>query len=101
MPYTINTPDDQQAMLESIGVASIEELFVSIPSELRLARDLDLPAAQGELELTQHMTALAAKNLSADRATCFLGGGSYDHFIPAVVDAIASRGEFYTSYTPY
>ena len=101
MPYTINTPADQQAMLESIGVASIEELFAGIPQELRVQRDLDLPAAKGELELTQHMTQLAAKNLSADQATCFLGGGSYDHFIPAVVDAIASRGEFYTSYTPY
>jgi len=101
MPYTINTPQDQQAMLEAIGAGSIEELFDSISNELRLKRELDLPAAKGELELTQHLSQLAAKNLSADQSTCFLGGGSYDHFIPAVVDAIASRGEFYTSYTPY
>ncbi len=101
MPYTINTPQDQQAMLEAIGVASIEELFAGIPGELRLPGELDIPPEKGELELTQHLSALAAKNLSADTAACFLGGGSYDHFIPAVVDAIASRGEFYTSYTPY
>ena len=88
-------------MLEAIGVASLDDLFASIPQELRLQRELDLPPAKGELELTQHMSALAVKNVSADQATCFLGGGSYDHFIPAVVDAIASRGEFYTSYTPY
>ena len=101
MPYTFNTEQDQAAMLASIGVASIEELFATLPPEVRLGRQLDLPPAKGELELTQHMAALAAKNLSADTATCFLGGGSYDHFIPAVVDNLASRGEFYTSYTPY
>ena len=101
MPYTINTPADQQAMLEAIGVSSVEELFAGIPPEVRLQDDLELPAAKGELELTQHLSKLAGKNHSADNATCFLGGGSYDHFIPAVVDAIASRGEFYTSYTPY
>jgi glycine dehydrogenase subunit 1 len=101
MPYTFNTPQDQTAMLASIGVASIDELFASLPAEIRLGRELNLPPAKGELELTQHMAELAARNLSADTATCFLGGGSYDHFIPAVVDNLASRGEFYTSYTPY
>lgn len=101
MPYTFNTPEDQQAMLEAVGAASIEDLFAPIPGALRLNRPLNIPAAMGELELTQHMQALAAKNQHAGQLICFLGGGSYDHFVPAVVDAIASRGEFYTSYTPY
>jgi glycine dehydrogenase subunit 1 len=101
MPYILNTPQDQQQMLEAIGAASLEELFEQVPDELRLARPLDIPAALGELELTQTISALAAKNLHAENSICFLGGGSYDHFVPAVVDAVASRGEFYTSYTPY
>jgi glycine dehydrogenase subunit 1 len=101
MPYLANTEEDQRSMLEAIGVGSIDELFSAIPAELRLGRPLDIPAALTELELTSRMTALAARNRSADQKVCFLGGGSYDHFIPAVVDAIASRGEFYTSYTPY
>lgn len=101
MSYLYNTPDDQAAMLKSIGVDSIEELFSTIPEDLRLKRDLDLPPQMGELELTQHLSALAAKNASPATHACFLGGGSYDHFVPAAVDALASRGEFYTSYTPY
>ena len=84
-----------------IGVQDVDELFSQIPAEIRLSGDLQLPAAMGELELTQHMTGLAAKNYPAGQNVCFLGAGSYDHFIPAAVDAIASRGEFYTSYTPY
>jgi len=101
MPYVPNTADDQQAMLDVVGVASLEELFEMVPAELRLDRELDLPAALGELELTSHMARLAARNTSAGQAACFLGGGSYDHFIPAVVDFVAARSEFYTSYTPY
>jgi len=101
MPYFPNTPDDERAMLEAIGVGSIEELFESIPAELRLGRPLDVPPAMGELELSALMSELAARNLPAGQAVCFLGGGSYDHFIPAVVDTIAGRGEFYTAYTPY
>jgi glycine dehydrogenase subunit 1 len=88
-------------MLEAIGIGSIDELFSAIPSELRLKRPLAIGPALTELELTQRMTALAARNKSAGEKVCFLGGGSYDHFIPAVVDTIGSRGEFYTSYTPY
>jgi glycine cleavage system P protein (glycine dehydrogenase) subunit 1 len=101
MPYLYNTAEDQQAMLDAIGVGSIEELFASIPAELRLGRPLDIPPALSELELTQRLAAMAAKNAHAGQKVCFLGGGCYDHFIPAVVDEIASRGEFYTSYTPY
>ncbi len=99
--YFFNTPADEQAMLESIGVESIADLFASIPPDLRLQRELQIPGPYGELELTQHLQNLGAKNLGAGNSICFLGGGSYDHFIPAVVDTLASRGEFYTSYTPY
>ena len=98
MPYLLNTPEDRAAMLARIGVASVEDLFSTIPEELRLRRPLDIPPAMPEMELTRHMQQLAAKNRSG---VCFLGGGAYDHFIPSVVDAIAGRSEFYTAYTPY
>ncbi len=101
MSYVLNTPDDQQAMLKAIGVSTIEELFANIPANLRLHRPLNVPPALSEIELTQHVQRLAARNKPADDAVCFLGGGSYDHFIPAVVDTVAGRGEFYTAYTPY
>jgi glycine dehydrogenase subunit 1 len=101
MPYLYNTPEDQAAMLAAIGAKSIDELFAMVPADLQLKRPLAIPPAMTELELTQHMTALASKNEHAGSKVCFLGGGSYDHFIPAVVDEIAGRGEFYTSYTPY
>jgi glycine dehydrogenase subunit 1 len=101
MSYLLNTPQDQQSMLEAIGAESIDELFASIPASMRLGRALDLPAAMSELELTRHMEELSGRNAHAARQVCFLGGGSYDHFVPAVIDMLASRGEFYTSYTPY
>jgi glycine dehydrogenase subunit 1 len=101
MPYFFNTPDDRQTMLAAIGAGSVDELFAAIPAELRLARPLDISPAMCEMELTRHVSALAAKNSGAGKKACFLGGGSYDHFVPAAVDAICSRGEFYTSYTPY
>lgn len=101
MPYIVNTPDGQQAMLEAIGAASLDKLFAAVPAELRLARDLDLPPAMGEMELTAYMAELARRNTGTDRAVCFLGGGSYDHFVPAVVDFVAARSEFYSSYTPF
>jgi glycine dehydrogenase subunit 1 len=101
MPYTYGTERDEQEMLEAIGIDGVEDLLRQVPAEMRLTRPLDLPPAMGELELTQHLQSLSQQNTSAQQAVCFLGGGSYDHFIPAVVDALASRGEFYTSYTPY
>ena len=101
MPYLLNTEDDQRAMLEAIGVASLDDLFEMVPASLRMGRPLDIPVALSEMELAQVVGSLADRNLHAENATSFLGGGSYDHFVPAVVDAIASRGEFYTSYTPY
>lgn len=101
MPFTYNTPQDVANMLAAVGVDSVEQLFESISDELRLHRPLDLPPALSEMALDQHMRGLAASNRHAGDTVSFLGGGSYDHFVPAVVDAIASRGEFYTSYTPY
>ena len=101
MPYVPHTPEERQAMLDAIGAASVDELFETVPADLRLDRDLDLPPALGELELTAHLAGLAAKNTPAGQSVSFLGAGSYDHFIPAVVDFVAARSEFYTSYTPY
>ncbi len=101
MSYILNTPADQKTMLEAIGVKSIEELLEQVPAELRLNRDLVIPPALSEVELTAHVGQMAARNVACGQKACFLGGGSYDHFVPAVVDYVASRGEFYTSYTPY
>ncbi|MBI2805170.1 MAG: aminomethyl-transferring glycine dehydrogenase subunit GcvPA [Planctomycetes bacterium] len=101
MSYILNTEADQREMLAKIGVASMADLFKMIPPGFQLPRALDVPPSLGEIELEQHMGALAAKNISANDAVCFLGGGAYDHFIPAAVDAVASRSEYYTAYTPY
>jgi glycine dehydrogenase subunit 1 len=88
-------------MLAAIGAESIEALFDQIPPELQLKRPLDLPAPLTEMELESRVRELADKNCGASAASCFLGGGAYDHYIPAAVDEIAGRGEFYTAYTPY
>jgi glycine dehydrogenase subunit 1 len=101
MSYVLNTPADQQAMLAAVGVGSVAELFHAIPEAVRLNRPLNVPPALTEIELEQHLADLARRNRSAADAVCFLGGGSYDHFIPAVVDAVAGRSEYYTAYTPY
>src|SRR5215813_6667373 len=101
MPYLYLTREDESAMLAAIGASSIDDLFKMVPAEMRLERPLAIPPAMTEIELTQHMAALSAKNEHAGSKVCFLGGGSYDHFIPAAVDELAGRGEFYTSYTPY
>ena len=101
LAYILNTPDHQKEMLAAIGADSIEQLFAAIPAEVRLKRSLNIPPALSEIELTQQLQTMAAKNSSAANAVCFLGGGSYDHFIPTVVDAIAGRSEYYTAYTPY
>ena len=101
MAYIANTAEDVQVMLAAVGLDSLDQLFDMIPADYRLRRPLDIPTALSELELTSQITSLAARNLGADVRPCFLGGGSYDHFIPAVVDNLAARGEFYTAYTPY
>jgi glycine dehydrogenase subunit 1 len=101
MDYIQNTPQDTAAMLKSIGAGSIDELFSPIPADLRLKRPLDLPPALSEQELLAHLQSLAARNRTFDAGRCFLGAGAYNHFIPAVVDALFSRGEFLSAYTPY
>ncbi|MCA9025454.1 MAG: aminomethyl-transferring glycine dehydrogenase subunit GcvPA [Planctomycetaceae bacterium] len=101
MSYLFVTDDQQQEMLETIGASSIDELLSQVPTELRLDRPLNIPPALTEPELERHLRQLAAQNINGDRRVCFLGGGAYDHFVPAVVDEIVSRGEFYTAYTPY
>jgi glycine dehydrogenase subunit 1 len=88
-------------MLEEIGVESIDDLFESIPPHLRLKTEVNLPSSLSEMELVSRMRELSKKNVSLDEYVSFLGAGSYDHFIPAVVDHLSSRSEFYTSYTPY
>src|SRR5207248_8282858 len=87
--------------LKTIGVKSIDELFQTMRAVVWLKKPLDSPPALSEMPMTDEMVRLAKNNLSPDAAVCFLGGGSYDHFIPAVVDQMAGRGEFYTAYTPY
>ena len=99
MPYIPHTPDDVQAMLQAIGADSIEDLFDEIPAHLKAGHGLDaLPEGRGEMEVTR----LMAERAEQDRfALSFLGGGAYAHHIPAAVWEIATRGEFYTAYTPY
>ena len=98
MSYIANTSDQQHEMLRRCGVASIDELFLDIPPSCR-AGELALPGPKSEIEVHAHFEALAARNY--DHLTNFLGGGFYDHFVPAAVNALASRSEFYTAYTPY
>lgn len=101
MEYIPNTLQDQEEMLSTIGVSSIEELIADIPRELRLKRALAIPEPLSEIELRRQMSGLAQQNAHTDAYTFFLGGGAYDHYIPSVVSHLISRSEFYTSYTPY
>ena len=98
MDFIPHTEEDRRQMLAAVGVASVEELFAVIPPGQRVS-SWDLPAPLSEQEVHQQLSRLAESN--AHRLICFLGAGFYDHFIPAAVDAILSRGEFYTAYTPY
>ena len=100
-PYISNTPEDEQMMLEAIGLDSVDQLFDDIPKEVALNRDFDLPESKSELEVRAYLTEMSRKNCSLDDLTCFLGAGAYDHYIPSIVNHIISRSEFYTSYTPY
>ncbi len=101
MRYISNTPDQRREMLGTIGVSSVEDLLVRVPSDARLSRPLNLPGALAEPDLVRHLRRLAARNASADDYACFLGGGSYDHTIPSPIDHLISRGEFFTAYPPY
>jgi glycine dehydrogenase subunit 1 len=88
-------------MLAAIGVSSVDELFEQIPAGVRLGRELDVPPELTEVELVARMTELASRNAHAGAELSFLGAGIYDHYAPAVVDVLLSRGEFLTAYTPY
>jgi glycine dehydrogenase subunit 1 len=99
--YTSVTPDDRAEMLAAIGVESTADLFAQIPEPLRLGRPLALPAGMSEAEVYERLAALAARNADCEEQVCFLGAGMYDHYVPAIVDAITQRSEFLTPYTPY
>src|ERR671935_142395 len=101
LPYLSLTEADRDAMLETIGVSSIEELFRDIPEGVRFDGDLGLEPALPEAELVAHLEELASRNVPTSRELSFLGAGIYDHYVPAIVDAILARGEFLTAYTPY
>jgi len=101
MPYTPHTAADVAAMLERIGVASVDELFDAIPADVRFGGDLDLPPGRTEEEVRRVMKRLAAANHGQEDLVSFLGGGVYDSIIPAAIGAISSRSEFMTAYTPY
>lgn len=98
MPFIPNTDEERQAMLDAIGLDSMSDLFRDIPENFR-PTSFDLPPGRSEYEVSRWLSHLAAKN--ATDLISFLGGGYYDHFVPAAVDAILRRGELYTAYTPY
>jgi len=99
--YLSLTDADREAMLEAIGVESVEDLFRDIPAGVRLGRELDLEPPLTEVELERHLQALAARNADTTRELSFLGAGIYDHYVPAIADTVIGRGEFLTAYTPY
>lgn len=101
MPYVPHTESDVAEMLQTIGVNSIDDLFVDIPENLKLKGELNIPSRLDEHALLGKLQALSEQNTDLTRVTCFLGAGIYDKFIPATVGAVISRGEFLTAYTPY
>src|SRR6202453_3027152 len=88
-------------MLKAIGVRSIEDLFADIPQALRLARGLELDAGRSEQEVYAELRELAARNVSTEDELSFVGAGMYDNYVPALIDALLTRAEFLTPYTPY
>lgn len=101
MPYIPTTDAEREQMLAAIGVKSIDDLFDDIPEHLRLRRRLQLPEALSEADTLRHLRELAARNANLDEYVSFLGGGAYEHLIPAALESILERGEFKTAYTPY
>ena len=101
MSFLSLTEQDRGQMLETIGVDSVDELFEQIPTGVRLGRALALEPPLSEPELVAHLSELASRNVDTGREISFLGAGIYDHYVPAVVDAVLARGELLTAYTPY
>jgi glycine dehydrogenase subunit 1 len=98
--YIPHTEDERKVMLETIGKSSLEELFNVVPQKHRFP-NLDLPAGLTEMEVLEQIQNIAQDNFDCDKLVCFLGAGAYDHYIPAAVDSLLRRGEFFTAYTPY
>jgi glycine dehydrogenase subunit 1 len=101
MRYTPHTAADKERMLQTVGVRSIEDLYQHIPESLRQDSAIHLPHGLSELQVRKRLASMAARNANAAEWSLFLGGGIYHHFIPSTVDALISRSEFATSYTPY
>ena len=101
MPYTPHTDEDIREMLDTLGLQDIDDLFVSIPAKVRNGANLDLPDSLAEEEVWRVMSTLAGMNTGQDKLVSFMGGGVYDTYIPAAVDALSGRSEFLTAYTPY
>lgn len=101
MSYIPNSPSEQEEMLKKIGVKNFEELIKSIPEEVRVKGNLKIPDGISEYEAIKEIREIAKNNLSTDDIISFLGGGSYDHYIPSVISSIITRSEFITAYTPY
>lgn len=99
--YIPLTEKDKQKMLQTIGAKSIGELFGDVPSDILLNRDLNIAEGEAETTLLRRLNRFASKNITKETHTSFLGAGVYDHYAPSVVDAMISRSEFYTAYTPY
>lgn len=99
--YIPLTDQDKQDMLDTIGAKSINELFGDVPSDILLNRDLGIASGEAETTLLKRLNKVASKNITKETHTSFLGAGVYDHYAPSVVDAMISRSEFYTAYTPY
>ncbi|HDC8896001.1 TPA: aminomethyl-transferring glycine dehydrogenase subunit GcvPA [Staphylococcus aureus] len=99
--YIPLTEKDKQEMLQTIGEKSIGELFGDVPSDILLNRDLNIAEGEAETTLLRRLNRIASKNITKETHTSFLGAGVYDHYAPSVVDAMISRSEFYTAYTPY
>ncbi len=100
-PFVSLTERDEREMLDAVGVASVEELFRDVPEGVRFQRELAVGPALSEQEVVAHLEELAGRNVSTGQEVSFLGAGIYDHYVPAVVDAVLQRGEFLTAYTPY
>jgi glycine dehydrogenase subunit 1 len=101
MGYLPHTDQDRREMLAAVGVSSLQELFADIPAEVQEKAVMDLLPALTEGEIVRHLQELAALDQHVETRPCFLGAGAYRHFVPSAVDAIFSRGEFATAYTPY
>jgi len=99
--YLALTESDREEMLRAIGASSVEELFRDIPASVRFEGELALEPALSEQEIVTHLTELAARNVHSGAELSFLGAGIYDHYVPALVDTVLSRGELLTAYTPY